>query len=95
MQRLHQLTSVPALAFDSLNDCLHSNQVDEDNHVANVAIHQMGVAVHALALDDKFCLSIPALFVANQNIPLQIALSSKTLPKFQLPMEERHLQLLA
>ena len=38
LQRLHQLTSAPALTVDSLAKCLHSIQVDEEDHSADVPI---------------------------------------------------------
>ena len=58
-QQLDQINSIPAPTFDSLNSCLHSIKVDEDDHAADLAMQEINVAVHALASDKHCHLSRP------------------------------------
>ena len=57
LQQLHQLTSVPAATVESLADCLKSVDIAAEDHSANMAVHQMGVAIQLLASDNKSHLS--------------------------------------
>ena len=53
LQCLHQLTCILATMVESLDRCLNSITVADEDHSANLTIHQLGLAIQALATDDK------------------------------------------